>query len=114
MALACASGIVASPAHADEVPYQVRPSLRLGAGWGSDLFLGAGMGSSFQGLLVPALAVDLSVSPRVKLFGSYECALGLYEKTEGMSAANELTLGTRVRLAKGLWASSRSTAKCSR
>jgi hypothetical protein len=87
-----------------EVRYRLQPSLRLGASWGSDLFLGADIGQSLQGQLVPALAMDLSVSPRVKLFGSYECALGLYQATLGTSVSNDLSLGTRIRLAKGLWA----------
>lgn len=95
--------MTALPARA-ELRYRVAPSLRLGGGWGSDLFLGADMGSSLQGQLVPALALDLSVSPRVKLFGSYECALGIYQATSSYSVSNDLSVGTRARLAQGLWA----------
>ncbi len=96
--------LAAAPQARAEVRYRLEPSLRLGGGWSSDLFLGADLGPSLQGQLVPALAVDVSAAPRVKLFGSYECALGLYEATLGTAVSNDLTLGTRIRLAPGLWA----------
>jgi hypothetical protein len=103
VALALAASLGAAlPAQA-EVRYRLHPALKLGAGWGSDLFLGADVGSSFEGQLIPSLDLDLSVSPRVKLFGAYECALGLYEGTGGTSVDNDLSLGTRVRLAPGVW-----------
>lgn len=94
--------LLASPAAA-EVHVRVRPATTLSGGWTSDLFLGADLGSGFQGLLAPSLEVDLSLLPRLKLFGGYDGLFGLYQQTGGTSAENQATLGGRVRIGPGLW-----------
>ncbi len=94
--------LLATPAVA-EVHVRVRPATTLAGAWSSDLFLGADLGSGLQGLLIPSLEVDLSLLPRLKLFGAYDGLFGLYQQTGGTSVENQATLGGRVRLGPGLW-----------
>jgi len=83
---------------AQAVTMRLQPSLAVGAAYSSDLFLGADIGPSFEGQFTPALRLDVSASPRVKLWSSAESALGLYQATKGAALAHALEVGTRVRL----------------
>lgn len=87
-----------------EMHFRLRPSVQVGGAWGSDLFLGAGLGPSGQAQVASAIAFDASLTSRVKPFSEYDLALGLYEATRGISVDQSLTLGSRFRLGPGLWA----------
>lgn len=88
---------------------RVVPSVRAGAGWSSDLFLGARLGASAEAHLAPALRLDLSLSPRLKLWGEYGLGLGLYEVTRSTSLDHRLELGARTRIT-GRWSAILSAA----
>jgi hypothetical protein len=86
-----------------EAHFRLRPSVQVGGAWGSDLFLGAGLGPSAQAQIASALTLDASLSSRIKPFSEYDLALGLYESTRGISVDQSLALGSRFRLGPGLW-----------
>jgi hypothetical protein len=79
---------------------RVAPSADIGAGWASDLFLGARLGSSVEARIAPALRLDLSLAPSLKLFTGYDFALGIYEATQSTSLSHRAAAGTRVRLSR--------------